>query len=163
MAEDELGFSSLGLSQPILDAIKELGYSTPTPIQKQCIPPALEGKDIIGLAPTGSGKTAAFAIPILEQLWKSPQGLFACIIAPTHELAYQISAQFEALGAAMGVRCSVIIGGDIDRVSQAVALAKKPHIIVATPGRLLDHLKSTKGFNLRTIKYLVSLLHDSVY
>ncbi|KAF8920206.1 P-loop containing nucleoside triphosphate hydrolase protein [Mucidula mucida] len=131
-------FSNLGLSQPILDALKQL-----------------DGKDIIGLAPTGSGKTAAFAIPILEKLWNSPQGLFACILAPTHELAYQISSQFEALGAAMGVRCSVIVGGDIDRVAQAVALAKKPHIIVATPGRLLDHLQSTKGFNLRTIKYFV--------
>lgn len=156
MSDAEITFESLGLSKPLLEAVKGLHYTTPTPIQKECIPPALEGKDIIGLAPTGSGKTAAFAIPILQKLWDAPQGLFACVLAPTHELAYQISAQFEALGAAMGVRCAVIVGGDIDRISQAVVLAKKPHVIVATPGRLLDHLKATKGFHLRSIKYLAS-------
>ncbi|KAJ3846720.1 P-loop containing nucleoside triphosphate hydrolase protein [Lentinula lateritia] len=150
-----MSFDDLGLNEHLLKAIKSLGYTTPTPIQQGCITPALSGKDIIGLAPTGSGKTAAFAIPILQKLWDAPQGLFACVLAPTHELAYQISAQFEALGAGIGVRCAVIIGGEVDRVTQAVTLAKKPHILIATPGRLADHLKATKGFSLRQLKFLV--------
>ena len=127
----------------------------PTDIQAACIPHALAGRDIIGVASTGSGKTAAFALPILQKLWDRPQGLFACVLAPTHELAFQIAQQFEALGSSIGVRCAVIVGGGDDRVKQAVMLAKKPHILVATPGRLLDHLTNTKGFNLRSIKYLV--------
>lgn len=83
-----------------------------------------------------------------------PQSLFGLILAPTRELAYQISQAFEALGALISVRCAVIVGG-MDMVPQAIALGKKPHIIVATPGRLLDHLENTKGFSLRGLKYLV--------
>jgi ATP-dependent RNA helicase DDX47/RRP3 len=132
----------------------------PTDIQTECIPHALAGRDIIGVASTGSGKTAAFALPILEKLWNEPQGLFACVIAPTRELAFQIATQFEVLESTMGIRCAVIIGGAEDRVKQAIALAKQPHIIVATPGRLNDHLKSTKGFNLRKIKFLVGHFHQ---
>ncbi|KAH7908287.1 P-loop containing nucleoside triphosphate hydrolase protein [Hygrophoropsis aurantiaca] len=147
-------FQSLGIIDPLLTAIESVKYATPTDIQLECIPHALAGRDIIGIASTGSGKTAAFALPILQKLWEDPQGLFACVIAPTRELAIQISSQFEALGAAMGVRCAVIIGDD-DKMAQAVALAKRPHIVIATPGRLLDHIKSTKGFNLQNIKFLV--------
>jgi ATP-dependent RNA helicase DDX47/RRP3 len=149
-------FKELGLIDPLLDALSQLNFTTPTDIQVAGIPPALEGRDIIGVAETGSGKTAAFALPILQALWDKPQGLFACVLAPTRELAYQISQQFEALGAGMGVRCAVIVGG-MPRVDQAVALAKKPHIVVATPGRLYDHLSETKGFSLRQLKYLVRL------
>jgi ATP-dependent RNA helicase DDX47/RRP3 len=154
-------FRSLGLNKSLLEALEKLNYTTPTDIQQECIPHALADRDIIGIAPTGSGKTAAFALPILQKLWDEPQGLFACVIAPTHELASQIAMQFEALGAAMGVRCAVIIGGE-DRVTQAVALAKKPHILVATPGRLNDHLQSTKGFSLRSLKYLVRGVHHYI-
>src|ERR1700735_3943800 len=132
---DTSTFKSLGLSEPLLEALEQVNYVTPTDIQTKCIPPALAGRDIIGVASTGSGKTAAFALPILQKLWDEPQGLFACVIAPTRELADQISSQFEALGAGMGVRCTVIIGGAEDCVKQAIALAKRPHIIVATPGR----------------------------
>lgn len=106
------------------------------------------------MAETGSGKTAAFALPILQKLWDEPKGLFACILAPTRELAYQIAQQFESLGSAMGVRSLVLVGG-MDRMQQAVGLAKRPHIIVATPGRLNDHLQNTKGFSLRSLKFLV--------
>lgn len=98
----------------------------------------------------------------MHKLWDNPQGLFACVLAPTRELALQISAQFEALGAGMGVRCAVIIGGGEDKVSQAIALAKRPHIIVATPGRLYEHIKSTKGFSLRSLKYLVRPLQSKI-
>ncbi|KAF7983987.1 hypothetical protein HWV62_17456 [Athelia sp. TMB] len=147
-------FKSLGLIDPLLSALEQVGYKTPTDIQIESLPAALEGRDIIGVAETGSGKTAAFALPILQKLWEEPKGLFACVLAPTRELAYQISQQFEALGSAMGVRCAVIVGG-MDMISQSVALAKKPHIIVATPGRLEDHLENTKGFSLRGLKFLV--------
>lgn len=109
---------------------------------------------MIGLAETGSGKTAAFALPILQALLDKPQPLFGLILAPTRELAFQISQQFEALGSLINVRCAVLVGG-MDMVSQAIALGKKPHIVVATPGRLLDHLENTKGFSLRALKYLV--------
>ncbi|KAI0082760.1 DEAD-domain-containing protein [Panus rudis PR-1116 ss-1] len=147
-------FKSLGLIDPLLEALSALNFTTPTEIQAAALPHALEGRDIIGVASTGSGKTAAFALPILQKLWEEPKGLFACVLAPTRELAFQISQQFESLGAAMGVRCAVIIGG-VDFVSQQVALAKKPHIVVATPGRLQEHLEKTKGFSLRNLKFLV--------
>ncbi|KAF5100241.1 hypothetical protein D0Z00_001343 [Geotrichum galactomycetum] len=147
-------FLELGVSQTIQDACDAMNFRKPTPIQAQSIPYALEGRDIIGLAQTGSGKTAAFAIPILQALWDKPSTLFACVLAPTRELAYQISQQFEALGSGMGLRCAVIVGG-MDMMDQALALTRKPHIVVATPGRLMDHLEHTKGFSLRTLKYLV--------
>ncbi|EIW85046.1 DEAD-domain-containing protein [Coniophora puteana RWD-64-598 SS2] len=147
-------FASLGLIDPLLKALDQVNFKQPTEIQSQALPSALLGRDIIGVAETGSGKTAAFALPILQKLWEEPKGLFACILAPTRELAYQISQQFESLGSAMGVRCLVLVGG-VDRMPQAVALAKRPHIIVATPGRLNDHLQNTKGFSLRSLKFLV--------
>ncbi|KAI3610660.1 atp-dependent rrna helicase rrp3 [Moniliophthora roreri] len=150
----QVTFRSLGLIDPLLEALEQLKFTSPTQIQTEAIPHALEGRDIIGVAATGSGKTAAFALPILQKLWDDPKGLFACVLAPTRELAYQISNQFEALGAAMGVRCAVIVGG-MEMTAQAVALAKRPHIVVATPGRLNDHLENTKGFNLRSLKFLV--------
>ncbi len=153
-------FSSLGLIQPLLEAIERLDYKTPTDIQLEALPSALEGRDIIGVASTGSGKTAAFALPILQKLWDEPKGLFACVLAPTRELAYQISQQFEALGSAMGVRCTVLVGG-MDMVTQSIALAKRPHIVVATPGRLKDHLENTKGFSLRGLRFLVSKCHST--
>merc|ERR1719469_848095 len=133
---------------------KKLDGKKPTRIQEEAIPVALKGSDVIGLAETGSGKTGAFALPILDSLLEHPQKLFALILTPTRELAFQISEQFEALGASIGIKCAVIVGG-MDMVSQAIQLAKKPHIIVATPGRLIDHLENTKGFNLKALKFLV--------
>ncbi|KAI9757931.1 MAG: Phosphoacetylglucosamine Mutase [Chaenotheca gracillima] len=129
-------------------------YQKPTPIQAEAIPLALEGRDLIGLAETGSGKTAAFTLPILQTLLEKPQAFFGLVLAPTRELAFQISKDIEALGSLISVQCAVIVGG-MDMVSQAIALGKKPHVIVATPGRLLDHLENSKGFSLRTLKYLV--------
>ncbi|KAL9635892.1 MAG: hypothetical protein Q9164_003184, partial [Protoblastenia rupestris] len=147
-------FQGLGIIDPLCDACTALGYRVPTPIQHEAIPLALQGRDLIGLAETGSGKTAAFALPILQALMDKPQPLFSLILAPTRELAYQISQAFEALGSLISVRCAVIVGG-MDMVPQSIALGKKPHVVVATPGRLLDHLENTKGFSLRKLKYLV--------
>lgn len=165
-------FSELGVIPQLCEACENLGFKAPTAIQAEAIPLALQGRDLIGLAETGSGKTAAFALPILQgmdnlskrvlencadrlvALMEKPQSLFGLILAPTRELAYQISQSFESLGSTISVRCATIVGG-MDMVSQSIALGKKPHIVVATPGRLLDHLENTKGFSLRGLKYLV--------
>ncbi|OAL73838.1 ATP-dependent rRNA helicase RRP3 [Trichophyton violaceum] len=147
-------FKDLGIIDSLCDACTSLGYKTPTPIQAESIPLALQGRDLVGLAETGSGKTAAFALPILQALMEKPQPYFGLVLAPTRELAVQISEAFEALGSLISVRCAVIVGG-MDMISQSISLGKKPHIIVATPGRLLDHLENTKGFSLRNLKYLV--------
>ncbi|KAG8237359.1 hypothetical protein J437_LFUL016560, partial [Ladona fulva] len=152
-SDKECSFKDLGLVDVLCDACKQLKWNTPTKIQKEAIPVALDGKDIIGLAETGSGKTGAFALPILQALLENPQRFFALVLTPTRELAFQISEQFEALGASIGVKCAVIVGG-MDMVTQALSLARKPHIIIATPGRLVDHLENTKGFNLRALKFL---------
>ncbi|KAL0438852.1 UNVERIFIED_CONTAM: DEAD-box ATP-dependent RNA helicase 10 [Sesamum latifolium] len=156
MAEEteEKSFNDLGVNEQLAEACDNLGWKNPTKIQVEAIPLALEGKDIIGLAQTGSGKTGAFAIPILQSLLETPQAFFACVLSPTRELAIQIAEQFEALGSGIGVKCAVLVGG-VDQVQQSVALGKRPHIVVATPGRLIDHLSNTKGFSLRTLKYLV--------
>jgi ATP-dependent RNA helicase DDX49/DBP8 len=99
----------------------------------------LQGKDVLGLAETGSGKTAAFALPILQKLAEDPYGIFALLMTPTRELAFQISDQFKALGSAMSLRCVVAVGG-MDMTTQAQALMNRPHVVIATPGRIKDHL-----------------------
>lgn len=147
-------FADLGVTESLCDACTQLGFKAPTAIQRESIPISLTGRDLIGLAETGSGKTAAFALPILQALLDKPQPMFGLVLAPTRELAYQISQQFEALGSLINVKCAVLVGG-MDMVPQAIALGKRPHILVATPGRLLDHLENTKGFSLRSLKYLV--------
>lgn len=155
-------FESLGVCAELCDACSRMGYTNPTAIQAESIPLALEGRDIIGLAQTGSGKTAAFAIPILQSLLDASnktaigavQSPYALVVAPTRELVFQIKEQFEALGDGIGASCIAIAGG-VDSMAQAVALAKRPHVIVATPGRLIDHLENTKGFSLRNVKHLV--------
>ncbi|KAF2137517.1 uncharacterized protein K452DRAFT_301906 [Aplosporella prunicola CBS 121167] len=147
-------FRDLGIIPELCDSCEQLGFKHATPIQAEAIPLALQGRDLIGLAETGSGKTAAFALPILQDLMEKQQKLFGLILAPTRELAYQISQQFEALGSLIGVKCAVLVGG-MDMTPQQIALGKNPHIVVATPGRLLDHLENTKGFSLRALRYLV--------
>ncbi|KAI1767817.1 DEAD-domain-containing protein [Hypoxylon sp. FL1150] len=149
-------FKDLGIVDPLVEACHKLGYKHPTPIQEKSIPLALQDRDLIGLAETGSGKTAAFVLPILQALLEkpSPSPFFGLIMAPTRELAAQIGQAVDGLGASIGVKCAVIVGG-LDMVPQSIALSKKPHIVVATPGRLLDHLEKTKGFKLTNTKYLV--------
>mmetsp|Transcript_12012 Transcript_12012/g.36617 ORF Transcript_12012/g.36617 Transcript_12012/m.36617 type:complete len:448 (-) Transcript_12012:894-2237(-) len=153
----EHSFRSLGLCEELCAACERIGYRRPTRIQEAALPLALDGRDVIGLAQTGSGKTAAFALPILHELVKAKapvQAPFALVVAPTRELVFQIQEQFEVLGAEIGAR-SVAISGGVDMMTQAVALAKRPHIVVASPGRLVDHLEHTKGFSLRHVRYLV--------
>lgn len=131
-----------------------MGFKHPSKIQREAIPYALQGKDIIGLAETGSGKTASFGIPILQKLLEKQTSFFALILSPTRELCVQIAQQLDLLGAGIGLKTSVLVGG-LDMISQAISLAKKPHIIVGTPGRVADHLANTKGFTLKGLKYLV--------
>lgn len=147
-------FSQLKLIPELMEPIQQMKFTTPTPIQAEAIPHALAGKDIIGLAVTGSGKTAAFAIPILQTLYEDNWPNYALVLAPTRELAYQIKTTFDSLGASMGVRTCCIVGG-MDMMDQARELLRKPHVIVATPGRIVDHLENTKGFSLKRLRYLV--------
>jgi len=152
--DDDVTFKSLGVVDVLCEACESLKWKKPSKIQREALPVALAGNDVIGLAETGSGKTGAFALPILQKLLDNPQRLFALILTPTRELAFQISEQFEALGSSIGVKSAVVVGG-IDMMTQTLMLAKKPHVIIATPGRLVDHLENTKGFNLKALKYLV--------
>ena len=147
-------FASLGVVPTLCEAIANVGWTAPTKIQEDSIPECLAGRDVVGLAETGSGKTGAFAIPILQALLANPSRLFAVVLAPTRELAFQINEVFEALGSSISLHSVCIVGG-IDMMTQSIALAKKPHVIVATPGRLVDHLQNTKGFSLRSLKFLV--------
>lgn len=142
------------MCKQLCEATRLLGWRQPTRIQTETLPFALEGRDVIGLAETGSGKTGAFALPVIQALLENPQRMFALVLAPTRELAFQIAEQFEALGSTVGLKCTVVVGG-VDVMSQAISLAKKPHVVVGTPGRLVWHLENTKGFSLATIKYLV--------
>uniref|UniRef100_A0A7E4W3Q5 RNA helicase n=1 Tax=Panagrellus redivivus TaxID=6233 RepID=A0A7E4W3Q5_PANRE len=152
--EEVKSFAELGVNEVLCETCERLGWKKPSKIQAATLPAALSGKDIIGLAETGSGKTGAFAIPMLQELMEAPQKIFGLVLTPTRELAYQIADQFRALGSSMGLIVAVIVGG-VDKVQQSLALSRRPHIIVATPGRLVDHLEETKGFNLRSLKYLV--------
>jgi ATP-dependent RNA helicase RhlE len=138
-------FDDLSLTPAMRDAIARMGYITPTPIQAQAIGPILEGRDVIGCAQTGTGKTAAFAIPTIERLVResSTRGATrpprALVLAPTRELALQIAETFGALGGARGIGVAVLIGGE-SMGPQLAALQQRPDVVVATPGRLLDHL-----------------------
>ena len=150
----QLNFHALGVSDPLVEDLAKAGISIPTPIQVQAIPPALAGRDVIGCAQTGTGKTAAFVIPILERLAKLPKGEpQALILAPTRELALQILVTIETLGRRRGISGTVIVGG-ADMQAQVRGLRQRPDILVATPGRLLDHMWNGT-VNLLPIKILV--------
>ena len=133
-------FERFGLDTRLLRAIADCGYVTPTPIQEQALPPVLEGKDVLGLAQTGTGKTAVFALPILQRLLQGPrQVIRALVLAPTRELALQIDADFRSLGRHTPVKTTTIFGG-VGKVPQLARLRQGVEVVVACPGRLLDHL-----------------------
>lgn len=135
-----INFHGLGLSEALLKDLASAGFSSPTPIQAHAIPPALAGRDVIGCAQTGTGKTAAFVIPMIERLAALPKGQpQALILAPTRELALQILTTIEKLGRSRRISATVIVGG-ADMQAQIRGLRQRPDILVATPGRLLDHM-----------------------
>ena len=147
-------FKGLGLCNWICQATSSMGFKNPTEIQSACIPSILKGRSVIGCAETGSGKTAAFALPILQHLSVDPYGIYAVILTPTRELAIQIHEQIAAFGTHMSVRQALIIGG-VSMTEQSLALSKRPHIVIATPGRLRHHLESADPPGLDKARYLV--------
>jgi ATP-dependent RNA helicase RhlE len=137
-----LNFEHFGFKTPIRAAIKAAGYSTPTPIQRQAIPVILEGRDVLGLAPTGTGKTAAFVLPILQRLSHSAtQKPRVLILEPTRELAEQVHQTVCSLGGNNRIR-SVSIYGGVKMQGQLAALRQGVDVVVACPGRLLDHIQN---------------------
>lgn len=153
-----MNFNELRLIEPLLRALTEEGYQTPTPIQQQAIPPVLDGRDLLGLAQTGTGKTAAFTLPILQALSK-PENILAhrplqgLILTPTRELAIQIGESIAAYGRYLKIRHTVIFGG-VSQGKQVEQLRRGVDILVATPGRLLD-LMGQGVVNLSTISFFV--------
>lgn len=145
-------FDELGLSEPIVDSIRRVGFEHPTPIQAAVIPAALTGRDIIALAQTGSGKTAAFVIPLAEKLTHG-RGVRAVIISPTREIALQTQAFVELFGKAHQLDAACLIGG-VKIKPQLDAVARRPDVLVATPGRLLDHVER-RSVNLGAVEELV--------
>lgn len=146
MSDKELNtrtFCSLGIKKWLAENASKLGLCEATAVQRACIPPILKGVDVIGTSQTGSGKTAAFALPILQILSQDSYGIFALCMTPTRELAVQISEQFYALSSGLTLRCHVITGGE-DIQAQARLILRRPHIIVGTPGRLMDHFLNSR-------------------
>lgn len=159
-------FENLDIIKPIQKALQDEGYSKPTPIQAKSIPYLLEGKDLLGCAQTGTGKTAAFAIPILQRVYneqknsRGPRTIKAVVLAPTRELAIQIEESFTAYSQYMDIKSLVIFGG-VSQNSQTRALREGVDILIATPGRMLD-LYSQKFINLSKVKYFVLDEADSM-
>lgn len=150
------GFESLGLSPDVFRGVKRKGYRVPTPIQRKTMPLILSGADVVAMARTGSGKTAAFLVPMLERLKQHlPQGgVRALILSPTRDLALQTLKFTKELGRFTDLRTSLLVGGD-SMESQFEELAQNPDIIIATPGRLMHHLSEVDDMTLRTVEYVV--------
>lgn len=155
-------FNDLNIIKPILKALKDEGYEETTAIQEKAIPKVLEGKDLLGCAQTGTGKTAAFALPILQKIYeasdnnrniKGNRSISAVVLAPTRELAIQITESFKAYSCYMNIKTSVIYGG-VSQSIQVKELEKGMDVLVATPGRLLD-LINQRYVNLSNVKFLV--------
>lgn len=152
-----LNFSQLSLSRPLIKALSDMNFLNPTPIQIRAIPEALKGYDTCCSAATGSGKTAAYLLPILERLLYRPKhipAIRAVILAPTRELATQVSTVCKKLAKYTKIQIETVVGG-VDIHAQSRKLKKKPDIIVCTPGRLIDHLRNTIGIDLDSLEILV--------
>lgn len=145
------GFFGLGIAPSLLETLDRLNFTVPTPIQHDAIPAAIEGKDLIGIAQTGTGKTLAFAIPTIQRLAQMKGR--ALVLLPTRELAIQVDEVFRKLGSHFGLRTAILIGGQ-DIRKQLAALRKNPHILIATPGRLIDHLDQ-KNIRLTEVNTLI--------
>jgi len=149
--EQNLSFYGLGIAPGILEILKKIHYVTPTPIQYKSIPVAMQGKDVVGIAQTGTGKTLAFGIPMIQRLANTKN--MGLVLLPTRELALQIDAEIRKIGNSLGLRTAVLIGG-VPIGPQKDSLRRSPHIIMATPGRLIDHLHQ-RTVDLRNVKILI--------
>ena len=145
------GFGVLGLAPKLLSILEQNKFSNPTPIQHQAIPAALSGKDIVGIAQTGTGKTLAFGLPMIQRLAQNKGR--ALIVLPTRELAVQVDENLQKIGRSLGLKTAVLIGG-VSMRHQMLALRRDPHIIIATPGRLVDHLQQ-KTATLSSVNIVV--------
>ncbi len=143
-------FYGLGIAPNILTVLDKLQYKVPTPIQEKSIPAGIEGKDLMGLAQTGTGKTLAFGIPMIQAALSGKQGL---VILPTRELALQVQEMIAKVGGTLGVRTALLVGGE-SNYRQVQALHRLPHIVIGTPGRIIDHLQQ-KTLNLNKVSILV--------
>jgi ATP-dependent RNA helicase RhlE len=141
MQETTSGFQNLGIAPKLLEILQHNKFTTPTPIQKQSIPAAIQGKDIMGIAQTGTGKTLAFGIPMIQLLAQSGGKTKGLVILPTRELALQVNETLKKIGSGIGLKTAILIGGE-SMGKQIQALRRGPHIIIATPGRLIDHMDS---------------------
>ncbi|KAK1751573.1 ATP-dependent RNA helicase DBP8 [Echria macrotheca] len=150
-------FDSLGVRPWLVQSLSNMAIKRPTGIQKASIPEILKGRDCIGGSRTGSGKTVAFAVPILQKWAENPSAIFAVVLTPTRELALQIYEQFKAISSPQSLKAILITGGS-DMRPQAIALAQRPHVVIATPGRLADHIR-TSGEDticgLRRVRFVV--------
>ncbi|XP_072978406.1 DEAD-box ATP-dependent RNA helicase 29 [Typha angustifolia] len=158
------GFESLGLCSEVFGGVKRKGYRVPTPIQRKTMPLILAGADVVAMARTGSGKTAAFLIPMLQKLRQHvPQaGVRALILSPTRDLAIQTLKFTKELGKFTDLRTSLLVGGD-SMENQFEELMQSPDIIIATPGRLMHHLSEVEDMSLRTVEYVVFDEADSLF
>ena len=156
-----MAFAQLQLAAPLARAVAEMGYETMTPIQAQAIPVVLQGRDVMGAAQTGTGKTAAFALPLLQRMLKHENGstsparhpVRALVLLPTRELADQVAEQVKLYGKYTQLRSAVVFGG-MDMKPQTLELKKGVEVLVATPGRLLDHIEA-KNAVLNQVEYVV--------
>ena len=148
----ENDFHGLGIAPAILEVLKKLGFTVPTPIQAQSIPIAGQGKDLIGVAQTGTGKTLAFGIPLIQGILKNPNRR-ALIVLPTRELALQVEETIRKIGSSLGIKTAVIIGGE-GMWKQNRALSYKPQVVIGTPGRIIDHLEH-KTLNFKEVGIVV--------
>ena len=146
-------FVGLELAQPLLRAITDKGYTAPTPIQAKAIPPLLDGRDLLGVAQTGTGKTAAFAVPVLSKIDPTSRNTQCLVLAPTRELALQVAEAFGKYGAHLNVNVLAIYGGS-SYTPQLAGLKRGAQVVVGTPGRVIDHL-SKGSLDLSHLDYLV--------
>ncbi|PNY27899.1 ATP-dependent RNA helicase DBP8 [Tolypocladium capitatum] len=150
-------FSALQVRPWLVRSLANMAIKRPTGIQKGCIPEILKGRDCIGGSRTGSGKTVAFAVPILQKWSEDPSAIFALVLTPTRELALQIYEQFQAISSPQSLKAILVTGGS-DMRAQAIALGKRPHVVIATPGRLADHIRTSgedTTCGLRRVRYVV--------
>ena len=150
------GFQSLGLSRESLRGVARLGYKVPTPVQRRCLPLVLAGMDVVCMARTGSGKTCAFLLPLVDKLatHAANSGVRGLVLSPTRELANQTYRFAKDMAKFTDLRIVAIMGGD-GMEAQFEALATRPDIIIATPGRLMHMLQEVSSFSLQYVRYLV--------
>ncbi|KAK6372011.1 putative RNA helicase [Lithohypha guttulata] len=152
-------FNAVNVAPWLVHSLKTMQIHHPTEIQRSCIPEILKGRDCIGGSRTGTGKTVAFAVPILQKWSQDPHGIYAVVLTPTRELALQIYEQFTALGAPQALK-TVLVTGGTDMQAQAQALRRRPHVVIATPGRLADHIETSGEETVRGLRRVKVVVFD---